>query len=85
MIRWSLGDYKELEIECIMSGFEGDKSSQPKWTTDFEDWQIGNKGTEPVIENEYARWKIYVNVTNTDAGTKVKTGVKLSKENSYIY
>ena len=50
-----------------MSGFEGDKSSQPKWTTDFEDWQIGNKGTEPVIENEYARWKIYVNVTNTEA------------------
>ena len=67
-----------------MSGFEGDQSFQTKWTTDFEDWQIGNKGTEPVIENEYARWKIYVNVTNTDAGTKVKTDVKLLTKIMYL-
>ena len=59
-----------------MSGFEGNKSSQPKWTTHFEDWQISNRGQEPVIQNEYARWKIYVNVTNNDAGIKVNLTTK---------
>ena len=73
----SLGEFKKLEIECIMSGFEGDESSQPKWTTYFEDWQISNKGQEPVIQNEYARWKIYVNVTNIDAGIQVKLSTYL--------
>ena len=66
-----LGEFKEIELECVMNGFEGNKTSQPKWTTDFEDWQIGNRGREPVIKNEYAIWKISVNISHGNVGMKV--------------
>ena len=71
-----LGDFKEIELDCVMNGFEGNSSSQPKWTTDFKDEQIGNRGEKPFVENENARWKISINISKNDAGIKVCCKIK---------
>ena len=64
-------DFEDLELECVMNGFAGNTSSQPKWTTDLDNWQISS-GADPVIDNGYARWKVLLNVSHDDAGIKVE-------------
>ena len=70
-IYYYLGEFKVIELECVMNGFEGNNSSQPKWTSDFKDWQIGSRGRMPLIRNEYAIWNITVNISQQDVGMKV--------------
>ena len=55
-----------------MSGFEGNDTSRPKWTTDFEDNQLSkvNNG-EPWIDYGYAGWGTYIEVSFKDSGNKV--------------
>ena len=64
-------EFEDLELECVMNGFAGNTSSQPKWTTDLDNWQISS-GSDPVIDNGYARWKVLLNVSHDDAGIRVE-------------
>ena len=60
-----------------MNGFEGNKTSKPKWTTDFKDEQINKEenGTSWTKEG-YAGWDINVTSTYKDSGDKVGESIK---------
>ena len=61
-----------MPLTCVMNGFEGNKTSKPKWTTDFKDDQISKEenGTSWIKEG-YAGWNINVNSSYKDSGDQV--------------
>ena len=61
-----------VQLTCVMNGFEGNKTSKPKWTTDFQTDQIvkDDDGTS-WINQEYAGWEVNVTVSSKDSGNKV--------------
>ena len=67
------GSPKMVRLTCVMEGFEGNKTSKPKWTTNFEDHQISKDedGTSWIDEG-YAGWEVNVTVSNKDIGSKVR-------------
>ena len=70
----NVGDSKYVKLTCIMSGFEGNKTSKAKWSTDFEDPQISKSDSGPTwIDNDngYAGWEVNINVSHKDSGDKV--------------
>ena len=62
-----------VRLTCVMEGFEGNRTSKPKWTTNFEDHQISKDedGTSWIDEG-YAGWEVNVTVSNKDFGSKVR-------------
>jgi len=65
------GSSKMVQLTCVMNGFEGNKTSKPKWTTDFQTDQIvkDDDGTS-WINQEYAGWEVNVTVSSKDSGNK---------------
>ena len=63
---------KIVPLTCVMNGFEGNKTSKPKWTTDFKDDQISKAVNGPSwTEEGYAGWDINVTISSKDSGDKV--------------
>ena len=62
-----------VRLTCVMEGFEGNRTSKPKWTINFEDHQISKDedGTSWIDEG-YAGWEVNVTVSNKDFGSKVR-------------
>jgi len=62
-------DKKEITLSCTMEGFEGDETSKPKWTTDFQDTQI-TKSNITIREPKIAFWDVTIVVSSNDSGIR---------------
>ena len=67
---------KFVMLTCVMNGFEGNDTSKPKWTTDFQDDQIDKEENGPSwTKDGYAGWDINVTISEKDSGDKVSESV----------
>ena len=67
---------KSVTLTCVMNGFEGNDTSKPKWTTDFQDDQIDKEENGPSWKKDgYAGWGINVTISAKDSGDKVSESV----------
>ena len=67
---------KFVTLTCVMNGFEGNDTSKPKWTTDFQDDQIDKEENGPSWKKDgYAGWDINVTISEKDSGDKVSESV----------